>query len=71
MFGDGRHELPLEVISIVRRELLRLARFEDEFAAREAAQVPYWMPLPPVVDGHRAAARALREDADRLLAATS
>lgn len=71
MSGHGLNELPVEVIGLVRRELLRLARFEDESAATQAAQVPYWMPLPPIVDGHRAAARALREDADRLLAAAS
>jgi hypothetical protein len=60
-------ELPSEVTVVLRRELLRLAHLEEELAATQAAQVPYWAPLPPSVDGHRAAARALREDADRLL----
>lgn len=67
MSGRNRNELPLEVTIVVRRELLRLAGLEEELAAEQAAQVPYWAPVPPSVTGHRAAARALREDADRLL----
>jgi hypothetical protein len=51
----------------LRRELLRLATLEEDLAASEAAQVPYWSPCPASVAGHRAAARALREDADRIL----
>jgi len=51
----------------LRQALLRLAEFEENLAAAEAAQVPYWSPCPATVAGHRAAARALREDADRLL----
>lgn len=67
MFDTDRDLLPLEVIAVLRRELLHLARLEDEVAAKQAAQVPYWTPIPASVDGHRAAARALREDADTLL----
>jgi len=55
------------VAAALRRELLRLAVFEEELAATEAAKVPYWSPCPATVDGHRAAARSLREDADRFL----
>jgi hypothetical protein len=63
----GRHEaLPREVLSILRGELLRLAKREDDLAADEAAAVPYWSPYPASVDGHRAAAAALRREADQL-----
>lgn len=52
----------------LRRELLRLARAEDDRAAEEAAKVPYWAGYPPSVQGHRAAAAILRADADNFLA---
>lgn len=55
----------------LRRELLRLAKAEESLAAEEAAKVPYWVPTPATVDGHRAAARALRQNADRLLPAAA
>jgi hypothetical protein len=55
------------VAATLRQELLRLASFEENLAAAEAAKVPYWSPCPSTVAGHRAAARALREDADRIL----
>ncbi len=51
----------------LRKELLRLARAEDELAASEAAAVQYWEPCPSSVLGHRAAAATLRADADALL----
>lgn len=51
----------------LRQELLRLARVEDQAASEEAARVAYWEPCPEIVLGHRAAARALRADADRFL----
>ncbi|GAA1947824.1 hypothetical protein GCM10009798_03690 [Nocardioides panacihumi] len=54
----------------LRRILLELARREDECAADERATLPYWLACPPSVQGHRAAADALREQADRLLART-
>ena len=50
----------------LRSELLRLARQEDDLAATQGAAVPYWAPSPPSVHGHRAAAAALREAADRV-----
>ena len=53
----------------LRRELLRLARIEDDTAAREAATVPYWSPSPASVLGHRVAASVLRDSADRLCSA--
>ena len=56
------------VASALRRELLRLARAEDDRAAAEAAKVPYWAACPPSVLGHRAAAATLRADADSFLA---
>jgi hypothetical protein len=53
--------------SLLRRELLRLARMEEDLAATEAAAVPYWAACPPTVTGHRAAAVVLRTSADQLL----
>jgi hypothetical protein len=50
----------------LRLELLRLARHEDDLAAAEEAEVPYWAPCPPSMLGHRTAAAALRADADRV-----
>ena len=55
------------VAAMVRRELLELARIEEDRAANDAAAVPYWSSGPPSIAGHRAAAAALREDADRFL----
>ena len=51
----------------LRAILLELARREEECAANEAAAQPYWAACPPSVHGHRAAAEALREQADQLL----
>jgi hypothetical protein len=59
---------PDAIASALRRELLRLAHVEENLAADEAAKVPYWAPYPPTVLGHRAAAAALRADADSFLA---
>ena len=55
-----------DLITAVCRELLRLARVQDDRAASEAARMPYWMPLPERVLGHRAAASALRADVAQL-----
>lgn len=54
----------------LRWRLLELARRQDELAANEAAATPYWKPQPSSVQGHRAAAAALRAEADLLLAAS-
>jgi hypothetical protein len=61
--------VPAELAASVRIALLKLARYEDELAATEAARVPYWEPHPPSVLGHRTAAQALRAEADALVAA--
>jgi hypothetical protein len=53
---------------VLRRVLLRLAREEEDLAATEAAEVPYWSVGPPSIQGHRAAAAILRAQADKLLA---
>lgn len=53
---------------LVRRELLRLAALEEALAAQEAASLAYWEPCPASVHGRRAAALALRADADLFLA---
>ena len=53
-----------KVLALVREELLRLARREDDLAAAEAGSVPYWAPCPDTVPGHRRAAAALRAEAE-------
>jgi hypothetical protein len=58
-----------DVRRLVRMQLLKLADEEDERASDEAAQVPYWAPIPHSVSGHRAAATALRRAADDLVVA--
>ncbi|HSV40349.1 MAG TPA: hypothetical protein VLI04_16425 [Nocardioidaceae bacterium] len=55
-----------DLIVALCRELITLAKSEEDLAAAEAARTPYWAPSPPTVEGHRAAARALRADAARL-----
>jgi hypothetical protein len=62
-------EMPDEQLTALRYELLRLAKEHDDLAAQEAASVPYWAPCPASVGGHRAAAKALRCDADQIIAA--
>ena len=51
----------------LRRELLRLARAEEDRAATEAAKVPYWASCPPTIQARRTAAAILRADADTYL----
>lgn len=60
--------LNAEVATAVRRELLKLAYAEDQLAADERAKVQYWEPCPAAVQGHRAAAAALRAGAHRIAA---
>ena len=55
-----------DLIAAVCRELHELAKAEEERAAAEAAGTPYWSTCPTSVLAHRAAARALRADAERL-----
>ena len=57
-----------DVADLLRRELIRLAVEQEQLADAEAARVPYWAPSPPSVEGHRAAALALRADAERIAA---
>jgi hypothetical protein len=54
----------------LRARLLAMARSQDELAADLAAATPYWQPQPLSVQGHHAAAYALRAEADLLLAAS-
>jgi hypothetical protein len=54
----------------LRQELLRLARQEDDAAAREAELVHYWESMPVTVAVHRQCAAALRAAADDLLSST-
>jgi hypothetical protein len=58
---------PSPLAAALRHVLQRLADREDDLASTEAARVPYWSPCPASVIGRREAARALREDAERLL----
>lgn len=58
-------QVPKELAVVLRSALLDIARHEDELANKEAAVVPYWASTPASVQGHRAAAKALRADADR------
>jgi len=53
-----------ELVGTLCQALFELARREDALAAAEAASVPYWEPCPSSVDGHRAAAEALRSEAE-------
>jgi hypothetical protein len=55
-----------DVADLLCQELIRLAIEQDELADAEAARVPYWAPSPASVEGHRAAASALRADAARI-----
>lgn len=55
-----------EFIAALCHELVVLARHQEDVAATEAARAPYWSPYPASVDGHRAAAHALRADVARL-----
>jgi hypothetical protein len=56
--------LSQELLTMLSRELIGIAKNEDDLAAHEASRTPYWAPTPPTVDGHRAAARALRRHAE-------
>ncbi|MFC5731549.1 MULTISPECIES: hypothetical protein [Nocardioides] len=51
----------------LRSILLELARNHDHAAATGAAATPYWEACPPSVIGHRAAAAALRDEANHFL----
>jgi hypothetical protein len=57
------------VLDELRQQLLRLARHEEEVAARVAAHVHYWEPTPVTVVVHRQCAAALRDAADELVPA--
>jgi hypothetical protein len=54
----------------LRARLLAMARRQDELAAELAAATPYWQPQPWSLQGHHAAADALRAEADLLLVAS-
>ena len=56
----------VELLTALCRELVQLARRDEETAASEAARTPYWVACPPSVEGHRSAARALWADVARL-----
>jgi hypothetical protein len=62
----NRNPKSAELAAAVCRELLALARHEEDVAAAEASRSPYWAASPLSVVGHRSAARALRADIARL-----
>jgi len=65
--AGSRTTYPPEVLTAVCRELVKLARYEENCAANEAAaHRAYWEPMPLSVAIHRQAAAALREDLARL-----
>ena len=55
------------VVTSLRSILLKLARTQEQIACDEAAATPYWAPCPSSVLGHRAAAAALRAEADTFI----
>ena len=63
--NNNSFEEPVPVARRLSAILLELARHEDDLAATIAAQTPYWQPGPTTSIGHRAAAAALRDEADR------
>jgi hypothetical protein len=58
---------PTSTTGSVRTVLLHLAREQESLAATELAATPYWASCPSSVLGHRAAAEALRAEAEHLL----
>jgi hypothetical protein len=58
------HDEARQMLALVRQELLRLARRQEELAAAIAAAQPYWAACPDEVPGHRRAAATLRADAE-------
>ena len=55
------------VATHVQQILHKLAQHELALAASEAATVPYWIPCPDSVAGHRIAARSLLDEAKTLM----
>lgn len=55
-----------ELLSALCRELVALAKKEEDQAAEEAARTPYWEPCPASVNAHRLAARLLRAEVEAL-----
>lgn len=53
-------------VHALRRTLIRLASAQEEAAAAEAANIPYWEPYPLHALGLRSAATTLRAAADAL-----
>jgi len=51
--------------------MLWLAKHEDDLAADELAQVPYWKPAPPTAPAHRGPRGVLRQHANAFLPSVS
>jgi hypothetical protein len=62
---------PEQLHEALRKELLRLARDQEDLAARDAQPVHYWEAMPLTVAIHRHCAAALRAAADDLHLAES
>lgn len=54
----------VDLAAAICQALIELACKEDALAAAEASRVPYWAPCSPSVEGHHAAAEALRAEAE-------
>lgn len=64
--GQPAVRLDPDTAVTVQKILIQLASEQENAAASEAAQVPYWKACPDSVRGSRAAARALRAVAESL-----
>lgn len=67
--GDPAVEFTLvsaEILAVLCKELLLLARREEALAARESQQVPYWGNYPDSIGAHQAAAAVLRGEAEAI-----
>lgn len=69
--SENQHPESTHLVTALCRELVRLARREEELAATEAARTPYWTPVPASVIGHRLAAQALRDTMARIEASAT
>lgn len=56
----------VDLTDAICQALIELARKEDELAAAEAARLPYWAVCTPSMEGHHAAAEALRAEAESM-----
>jgi hypothetical protein len=68
MNGIGEAGRSVEMLTELCRELVALAKHEEDSAAAEASRTPYWSPCPPWGAARGAAGGALRAVVERLQA---